>query len=147
MAWNFGTRRAAWRDSWETTLVPNSKYRSKQFTWNSLARFLCTSIRSHWIIRFIWCCLNMFSLNSLDSLNLLYSFQSPSFFVCRTYYIVYICLCFCHTSRYQIFYLLLNISNHDLWVKKYIHNHKTLSRTLNPSNNTGQCCQLECQFC
>ena len=91
--------------------------------------------------------LSMYGFDSLDLLHLLYSVQSPSFSVCGHYCIVYIYLRSRHTSQHQIFHLLLNISNHDLWVTKYIHNLKTLSRILNPCYHTCQCCQLNCQFC
>ena len=90
---------------------------------------------------------SMYGLDSLDPLHLLYSLQSPSSSVCGHYCIVYIYLRSRHTSQHQIFHMLLNISNRDLWVAKYIHNLKTLFRILNPCNHTGQCCQLKCQFC
>ena len=68
----------------------------------------------------------MYGLDLLDPLHLLYSLQSPSSSVCKHYSIVYIYLRSRHTSQHQIFYLLVNISNRDLWVTKYIHNLKTL---------------------
>ena len=46
---------------------------------------------------------SMYGLDSLDSLHLLYSLQSPSSFVCGDYCIVYIYLCLSHTSQHQIF--------------------------------------------
>ena len=55
-----------------------------------------------------------YSLDSLDPLHLLYSFQSPTSFVCGHYCIVYIYLCSHNKSLNQIFHFLLNISNRDL---------------------------------
>ena len=88
-----------------------------------------------------------YSLNSLNPMHLLYSFQSPTSSVCGHYCIVYIYLRSRNKSLSQIFHLLLNISNRDLWVKRYIHNLQNLFRILKPCNRTGQCCQLKCQFC
>ena len=88
-----------------------------------------------------------YSLNSLEPLYLLYSFQSPSSSVCGHYCIVYVYLRSRNKSLSQMFHLLLNISNRDVWVKRYVHNLQNIFRILKPCHRTGQCCQLKCQFC
>ena len=90
---------------------------------------------------------SMYGIDSLNPLHLLYSLQSRSSSVCGHYCIVYIYLRSRYTLQNKIVHLLLNISNHDLWVTKYIPNLKILFRILNPCNYTGQCFQLKCQFC
>ena len=88
--------------------------------------------------------------DNLDSLNLLhlgYPLQSPSTSVCGHYCIVYIYLRSRNKSLSEFFHLLLNISNRDSWVKRYILNLQNLFRILKPCHRTLQCCQLKCQFC
>ena len=80
---------------------------------------------------------SMFCLDSLVLLHLLYSHQSPSYSLYVHYCMVYTYRRSRHTSQHQIFHLLLNISNRDLWVTKYIYNLKTLFCILNPCNHTG----------
>ena len=87
-----------------------------------------------------------YNLESLEPLHLLYSFQSPSTFVCGHYCIVYVYLRSRNKSLSQIFHLLSNISNRDVWIKRYIHNLQNLFRILKPCHRTGQCCQLKCKF-
>ena len=88
-----------------------------------------------------------YSLDSLDPSHLLYSFQSLSSSVCGHYCIVYLYLRSSNKTQSQIFHLLLNISNRDVWVKRYNHNLQNLFRILKPCHHNGQCCQLKCQFC
>ena len=88
-----------------------------------------------------------YSLESLDPLHLLYSFQSPSTSVCGHYCIVYLFLRSRNKSLSQIFHFLLNISNRDVWVKRYTKYLQNLFRILKQCQHTGQCCQLKCQFC
>ena len=88
-----------------------------------------------------------YSLNSLNLLHLEYPIQSPNTSVCGHYCIVYIYLRSRNKSLSKFIYLLLNISNRNFWVKRYIHNLQNLFPILKPCHCTGQCCRLKCQFC
>ena len=67
-------------------------------------------------------------LDSLNLLHLVYPLQSPSTSVCGQYFIVYIDHRSRNKSLSEFFYLLLNISNRDSCVKRYIHNLQNLFR-------------------
>ena len=54
LVWSLRARRAAWRDTRNTTLVRYSKHRPQKSGRNLLARSLCTSLWWHWTIWFIW---------------------------------------------------------------------------------------------
>ena len=88
-----------------------------------------------------------YSLDSLNPLHLGFPLQSPSTSVCGNYFIVYIYHCSRNKSLSELFHLLLNISNSDYSVKRYIHNFQNLFRILKLCHHTGQCFQLKCQFC
>ena len=88
-----------------------------------------------------------YNLDSLDSLHLSFSLQSPSSSVCGDYCLVYIYLRSHSYSLSDIVYLFSKISDRDSYVQRYIHNIQNELRILNPCHCTGQCCKLQCQFC
>ena len=88
-----------------------------------------------------------YNLDLLNHLQLGYPLQSPSTSVCSHYCIVYIYLRSRNKSLSEFFHLLLNISNRDSWVNRYIYKLHNLFRILKTCHRTGQRCQLKCQFC
>ena len=89
----------------------------------------------------------IYNLDFFKSLNLSFSLQSPSSFVCNHYCIVYIYFRFRNNSQSDIVNLLIKISSRDLWVKQYIHKLQIRLRILNPCHRSGQRCKSKFQFC
>ena len=80
-----------------------------------------------------------FSLDLLHRLHLGFPLTSPSTSVCGNYCIVYIYLHSRNKLLSEHFHLLLNISNRDSYVKRYIHNLQNHFRIFKQCHRTGQC--------
>ena len=75
------------------------------------------------------------------------SFQSFTSDLCGNYALYFIYLRSRNISFNKIVSILKSFSVPDNHVKNYVFSLQQAYRTLNPCNQTGQCCTFKCSFC